>query len=308
VFASREIQRGIRRLTLPLPIGPRHVHCYLLSEPDGWMLVDTGLALPGLPESLVDVEVARIAVTHFHPDHVGGAGPAAAATGAPVHQGELDYAQCEQVWGTEDWPSRIAQWFHENGVPVTIADDLHAEGEAARPLIRYAPNPHRVNEGDHVGAWEVIATPGHADGHICLLHDGVLVSGDHLLPDITPAVGLYPGGRPDPLGDYLRSLERTIALAPTVALPGHGDPIVDPVARAHELLAHHADRLDRTAAALGQGPRSGYDVSLALFDDDLPPSQRRFAVAETLSHLEHLVTIGRARKHESDGGFSYTGP
>jgi glyoxylase-like metal-dependent hydrolase (beta-lactamase superfamily II) len=306
MFALEDVHTGIRRLTLPLPLGPKHVHCYLLAEQDGWTLVDTGLALPGLSDSLAGVEVARIAVTHFHPDHVGGAGPAAEATGAPVHQGELDYAQCEQVWGTDDWPSRIAAWFHENGVPAAIADDLHAEGEAARPLIRYARDPIRVNEGDRIGRWKVVATPGHADGHICLLRDGVLICGDHLLPDITPAVGLYPGGRPDPLGDYLRSLERTIALAPSIALPGHGDPITDPPRRAREVLAHHAARLDETAATLASEPRSGYEASLALFGEELSPSQRRFAVAETLAHLEHLVTMGRARKRESGGGFSYT--
>jgi glyoxylase-like metal-dependent hydrolase (beta-lactamase superfamily II) len=306
MFGLEDVHPGIRRLTLPLPVGPKHVHCYLVAEPDGWTLVDTGLALPGLAESLAGVEVARIAVTHFHPDHVGGSGPAAEATGAPVHQGELDYAQCEQVWGTDDWPSRIAAWFEVNGVPAAIADDLHAEGEAARPLIRYAQDPTRVNDGDRIGGWEVVAMPGHADGHICLLRDRVLVCGDHLLPDITPAVGLYPGGRPDPLGDYLRSLERTIGLAPSLALPGHGEPITDPAGRARAVLAHHAARLDETAAALDPEPRSGYEVSLALFGEQLAPSQRRFAVAETLAHLEHLVTVGRARKRESDGGFSYT--
>ena len=306
MFALEDVYPGIRRLTLPLPVGPKHVHCYLVAEPDGWTLVDTGLALPGLAESLAGVEVARIAVTHFHPDHVGGGGPAAEATGAPVHQGELDYAQCEQVRGTDDWPSRIAAWLEVNGVPAAIADDLHAEGEAARPLIRYAQDPTRVNDGDRIGGWDVVAMPGHADGHICLLRGGVLVCGDHLLPDITPAVGLYPGGRPDPLGDYLRSLERTIGLAPSLALPGHGEPITDPAGRARAVLAHHAARLDETATALDSEPQSGYEVSLALFGEELAPSQRRFAVAETLAHLEHLVAIGRARQRESDGGFSYT--
>ena len=218
----------------------------------------------------------------------------------------MDYAQCEQVWGSTDWPARIASWFHRNGVPAAIADDLYAEGDAARPLIRFAADPVRLREGDRIDGWEVVGTPGHADGHICLLRDGILVAGDHLLPDITPAVGLYPDGRPDPLGDYLASLERTIALAPGFALPGHGEPIRDPAARARTLLEHHAERLDGADAALERAPRTGYEVSLRLFGDDLAPSQRRFAVAESLSHLEHLVFTDRARKRESDEGFSYT--
>src|SRR6266513_462382 len=82
------LEDGIRRLTLPLPTGPRHVHCYLV---DG-TLFDTGLGL-GEPEwSALGIE--RVAITHMHPDHVGGAAAAAAETGATVHQGAIDYAQC----------------------------------------------------------------------------------------------------------------------------------------------------------------------------------------------------------------------
>ena len=148
--------------------------------------------------------------------------------------------------------------------------------------------------------------PGHADGHLALVRDGVLVAGDHLLPRITPAVGLYPDSSPDPLGDYLDSLERTAALGVRLALPGHGEPMHDPTARAREIVAHHRERLEATAAALGKEPRSGYEVSFPLFGADLNPAARRFAVAETLSHLERLVREGGARRHDDAGALSYT--
>lgn len=306
-----ELAEGIRRVTFPLPAGPRHVHCYLLRGAEGWTLVDTGLGLPDLGErwerllAALDAPVARIVVTHFHPDHVGGGALAAAATGAPVCQGELDYAQCERVWGSPDWPERIAAWFIRHGVPRPVADQLLEQGAAAKQLIAFARDPEPLREGDRVDGWEVVSLPGHADGHLCLVREGLLIAGDHLLPEITPAVGLYPEGRPDPLGDYLESLERTIALAPRLAFPGHGEPIADPVARARALREHHRERLEAAAAALGGKPRSGYEISLALFGADLPPSQRRFAVAETLSHLERLVFAGHAA-HEDDGVISYT--
>jgi glyoxylase-like metal-dependent hydrolase (beta-lactamase superfamily II) len=300
------IEPGIRRLTLPLATGPRHVHCYLLDGDDGSILVDTGLGLGDeAPWELVD-EVAAIAITHFHPDHVGGAERAAARTGAPVHQGALDYAQCERVWGSADWPDRIAGWFVRNGVPRPVADELIEQGHAYAPFIRFARDPARLREGDRVGGWEVLELPGHADGHLGFVRDGVLVAGDHLLPVITPAVGLYPESRPDPLGDYLASLERTAELSLRLALPGHGDPIRDPAARAREIVAHHAVRLDETAAALDSEPRSGYEVSLAVFGAELSPTQRRFAVAETLSHLERLVASGRAARAEYGGTIAYT--
>jgi glyoxylase-like metal-dependent hydrolase (beta-lactamase superfamily II) len=308
-----ELTADVRRLTLPLPTRPGHVHAYLLRDDDGWTLVDTGLALPDLEQRLeraaaaLDGPIVRIVVTHFHPDHVGGAERAADLTGARVHQGELDYAQCERVWGTPDWPDRIADWFLRHGVPRPVADELIERGHAYAPFIRFAPDPERLREGDRVAGWEVVEVPGHADGHIALVRDGVLVAGDHLLPRITPAIGLYPDSRPDPLGDYLRSLERTASLGARLALPGHGEPIGDPAGRAREIVAHHAARLREVEAALGEAPQTGYDVSLAVFGRELAPTTRRFAVAETLSHLERLVADGRARRAENRGTIAYTG-
>jgi glyoxylase-like metal-dependent hydrolase (beta-lactamase superfamily II) len=298
----------VRRFTLPLPTRPGHVHAYLLE--DG-TLVDTGLGLPDAAErwreALDGTRVERIVVTHMHPDHVGASADVAELTSAPVLQGVLDYAQCVHVWGNPRWPSRIAGWFLEHGVPQALADDLVEQGSRYAPFIRFARDPEPLREGDRVGRWEVLELPGHADGHICLLADGELMAGDHLLPGISPAVGLYPDSRPDPLGDYLSSLERTVALAPRVAYGGHGDPVDDPVGRALELIAHHRARLDETAAAIAGGPRSGYEVSLVVFGAELAPAARRFAVAESLSHLERLVVEGRAARGRSGRVVTYTG-
>ena len=292
---------GIVRLTLPLPLGPQHVHCYLLP---GGVLVDTGLGLPGIGDAWRGLgdRIRRVVVTHMHPDHVG----AAALVGAPVAQGALDYAQCERVWGSDDWPERIRDWFVLHGVPEPLAERERARDEEARSVIRFAAGPELLREGDEVEGWRVLELPGHADGHIALLRDGVLVAGDHLLPTISPAVGLYPDARPDPLGDYLTSLERTIELAPSVVLPGHGEPVEDPAARAKELVEHHLERLDTLERLLGPEPRTAYELSLDLFGEDVPSAQRRFAVAETLSHLERLVHVGRAARYKGVPAVAYT--
>jgi glyoxylase-like metal-dependent hydrolase (beta-lactamase superfamily II) len=307
-----ELPGGLRRVTMPLPARPGHVHTYLLPGEDGWTLVDTGLGLPDASELWADElaqaggRVARIFVTHFHPDHVGAAADVAALTGAPVLQGRLDYAQCARVWGSEDWAAELADWFRRNGVPPVVTHELVGEGAFYRSVVRYQVDPVLVDDGDLVDGWEVVAAPGHADGQLTLFRDGALVAADHLLARITPAVGLWPESRPDPLGDFLVALERTIALEPRIAFPGHGDVIEDPVGRARQLLEHHRERLDVTATALGPEPISGYDVSVPLFGADLKPSARRFAVAETLSHLERLVREGRAVRHEDAGAVFYT--
>jgi glyoxylase-like metal-dependent hydrolase (beta-lactamase superfamily II) len=307
-----ELPGDIRRVTLPLPSRPGHVHAYLLPGADGWTVVDSGLGLPDAAErwdaelAALDGEVAGIVITHFHPDHVGAAADLATLTGAPVAQGRVDYAQCVLVWGGEDWGDVLVEWFGRHGVPGDVTDELVQQGSLYRPFVRYQPDPVLLDPGDRLDGWEVVAAPGHADGQLMLLRDGVLLAADHLLDRISPTVGLWPSSRPDPLGDYLGALEATIALAPRLALPGHGEPLHDPVGRARELIEHHRERLAATRAALGHEPRSAYAVSFPLFGDELKPAARRFAVAETLSHLERLVLEGGARRQEDDRGVAYT--
>jgi glyoxylase-like metal-dependent hydrolase (beta-lactamase superfamily II) len=308
-----ELPGGLRRVTMPLPSRPGHVHCYLLPVDDGFMLVDTGLGLPDAAElwaaELANLPgpVSTIFVTHFHPDHLGASADVRDLTGARVVQGSLDAAQSEMTWKNEQWSIHLAGWFRRNGVPDEVTKELLQQGELFRPFIRPVLDPDLVEDGDRLHGWEIVAAPGHADGQLTLLKDGVLIAADHLLARITPTVGLWPASRPDPLGDYLGALQRTIDLAPAIAYGGHGETVTDPVGRARELIAHHAERLRVTAAAIGSEPRTAYEVSFPLFGDDLRPASRRFAVAETLSHLERLVVLDRAGRTEDDRGVSYTG-
>ena len=307
-----ELPGGIRQVTLPLPTRPGHVHAYLLPGDDGWTLVDTGLVLPDAKEAWrAELEraggrVARIFVTHFHPDHIGATADLHELTGAPVYQGALDYAQCELVWANPAWSERLLDWFRLHGTPDDVTEELVGQGSVYRPFIRYQRDPILVQPGEHLDGWEIVAAPGHADGQLCLLKDGLLVAADHVLDPISPTVGLWPASRSDPLGDYLEALDRTITLDADVAFPGHGEVIQDPSGRARELQEHHRVRLEEAAAALGEEPRSGYELSLALWGDGLKPAARRFAVAESLSHAERLVRMGAASRHEDDRSVSYT--
>jgi glyoxylase-like metal-dependent hydrolase (beta-lactamase superfamily II) len=307
-----ELADGIRRVTFPLPLGIDHVHCYLVRSPDGsWMLVDTGLGLPD-PEARwapvlaeLDGPVTRVVVTHFHPDHVGDAGPVAELASAPVLQGRLDYEQCRRVWGAEREPERYARHAVSHGLPVADVGDLRRESDAMAQVVHAAEDPEPLEPGAEIEGWEAVLLPGHADGHLALLRGGILLAGDAIFASISPSVGLYPGGRPDPLGDFLWSLERIVELGPAVAFPGHGEPVADPATRARELQEHHRRRLDATYAALATEPRSGYEVSLSLFQPELTGMLRRFALAESLAHLERLVREERAARIEEGDRILY---
>jgi glyoxylase-like metal-dependent hydrolase (beta-lactamase superfamily II) len=298
----QELYEGVRRVTFRLPLGITHVHCYLLrSSSGGWTLVDSSLGAED-PEATwapilaaLDAPVERVVITHFHPDHAGGTRDVEALTGAPVLQGREDHAQCVRAWGPERSPERLADYMVEHGMPREEVREYVRESSWLGARVRYAESPQLVDEGDEIDGWRVLVLRGHADGHIVLLRDGVLVAGDTILAEISPAVGLYPLARPDPLGDYLASLRRIVELAPRLALPGHGPPIEDPASRARELLDHHGDRLAQTESALGPRPRRAYEISHELWSD-LSPSQRRFALAEALAHLERLVAEGRAER------------
>ena len=295
------MEGGVRRVTFDLPLGIDHVHCYLLPREDGtWIAVDTGLGLPDAAERWRAVldglvgPVARIVITHFHPDHVGAAADLAGLTGASVHQGREDYEQCVATWGPDATRERMPEYLRRHGVPEPEVEVFREQAAAFRSLVRFSPDPEPLDPGDQLDGWSVLPVPGHADGHLALVRDGILIAGDALLATITPNVGLYPDSRPDPLGDYLSSLERIAELAPRVAYGGHREAIADPAGRAHELIAHHHERLEQAAAALDGRGRTAYQLSHELWPEALSPALRRFALAETRAHLEYLVLRNEA--------------
>jgi glyoxylase-like metal-dependent hydrolase (beta-lactamase superfamily II) len=232
---------------------------------------------------------------------VGGSADVAALTGARVHQGRLDYEQCLGAWGDERTPAASAAHLAANGMPGELVERVRAESTWLRGHVRFVRDPALLDPGDRIDGWEVLHLPGHADGHIALVKDDVLLAGDTILGRITPTVGLYQQSRPDPLADYLASLRRIAALGLDVAYAGHEEPVGAPLTRVRELEAHHEERMGAALRALGDEPRTAYEVSLELFPSELPASQRRFALAETLAHLERLVAEGQARRAEADG-------
>ena len=300
-----ELPGGLRRVTMPLPSRPGHVHCYLLPVDDGFMLVDTGLGLPDAAELwAAELEqlpgpVSTIFMTHFHPDHLGATADVRELTGARVVQGRLDAEQSAMTWESEEWSHRTSRnGSGRTAFPTRSRRSCSCRASSTGRSSGRSSTPSSSTTATDLHGWEIVAAPGHADGQLTLLKDGVLIAADHLLARITPTVGLWPASRPDPLGDYLGSLQRTIDLAPD-------DRLRRPRRHRHRpgRPGQRADRPSRRASARHRGrdrhrAAHGYEVSFPLFGDDLRPAARRFAVAETLSHLERLVRDGGAERHE----------
>jgi glyoxylase-like metal-dependent hydrolase (beta-lactamase superfamily II) len=230
----------------------------------------------------------------------------AALTGAPVWQGALDYEQCVRTWGSEDWMGRLGEWFRVHGVPEEALRRPLATMRQATGHVGFVRDPGLLHEGDDVDGWTVIGLPGHADGQIGLLRDGVLIAADHLLSYTSPTLSLVPGRGSDPVGDYLGAMERLIELAPRIAYPGHGGPIEQPAARAAEMIVEHSGRLDRVAATLAPRPQTAFEIAQVALRGD-QRARHPMAVAETVAYLEHLAAAGRAARGGDDRAVTYTG-
>jgi glyoxylase-like metal-dependent hydrolase (beta-lactamase superfamily II) len=305
---------GIRRLRFDLPLGFQHVLCWFVrGASGGWLIVDTAIAVPGVEplwESALGGlggPVEKILVTHFHPDHVGGAALVAELTGAPVYQGRSDFDDCRVAWADPGASDRLAELLERHGFPAKLGVEARAVRRRVSSQVRFHPDPVLVEAGDEIDGWRVHHFPGHAPGHLAFARDDVLAAGDVLLARITPSIPLDLLSGPDPLGDYLASLERLVQLGPAVVLPGHEDVIDDPSRRAGEIAGHHAGRLGSVAAAVGDRPLNAYEASLSVFPGAGEPISRLFAFFETLSHLEYLALRGRLERVDAaDGTVAYS--
>jgi glyoxylase-like metal-dependent hydrolase (beta-lactamase superfamily II) len=205
------------------------------------------------------------------------------------------------------WHGRPAgidrDWLHRHGVPDADIDALAIRPDRLGDLMSMAEPDRLLADGDRVPLLgrevRAVWTPGHTPGHLCL-HDpvaGALLTGDHLLPRISPNVGVHAASDGDPLGAYLDSLDGMARFAGEEALPAHEYRFDALDRRAADLVAHHAERGDEVLRAVDTLPApTAWTIAAALTWsrgwDALAGMLRRMALAETLAHLTHLTTTG----------------
>lgn len=318
-----EVHPGIYEIFLPLPMRPTIINVWLVDCHGKWVLIDTGM---NSPESVATLEEAFGQVglkiedldvligTHHHIDHFGASSEIRRRSGATTYLHPLEAERAARMLmfgriGPGDRPeSRM--FFESHGFPV---DQFSPTG--MRPTwmgtSMYNPvtNPdHTINDGDvlEIGdrKFEVVWTPGHTPGHnvIYLRKEKVMIVGDHLLPKITPHVGIYPDSPGDPLGDFLNSQQKVQKFDVELVLPAHGGVYKDHRHRAKQIIEHHRYREAEMLDLVKHKAQTAFEVANQVFgNEERPIFHVMAATFETLAHLEYSHLNGRARKTQRNG-------
>jgi glyoxylase-like metal-dependent hydrolase (beta-lactamase superfamily II) len=314
---------GVHRIPLELPIPSLHsVNVYVIDDPAGPVLVDSGWAMPDSRAALGAAlrtlghrldDVSQFLVTHAHGDHYSqaltlrrsfgtrvriGRGErlsieAAAASGGPNHDGQ---AVLLRRCGAADLADEVLGW-----------ERMKADWPDATP-------DGWLDDGERIALerreLDVFATPGHTRGHIVLRDAGagLLFSGDHVLPHISPSIGLETVPEPKPLRSYLDSLRLVRDMPDTLLLPAHGQVTASAHVRIDELIEHHEARLETAATQVRAGHGTAYEVARAMpwtrrqrKLDELDTFSQMLAVLEIDAHLDVLVDQGVLDSEETGG-------
>ncbi len=321
----REPAPGIFRLVLPLPFpGLDRVNAYLL-EGDPLTLVDSGIYAPAherdhgwddLREAIGACghrveEVGRLIITHPHIDHYGMAGRMIEASGCELWMHAHSDAEMEMYRDPQESIARMREMLERH---VSGADELDelTQFEDWRPFVHSVVDATSWLDGGETfelsdRGWEIVHVPGHSPGHINLWapEGRILISGDHLLPAITPHIDFKKWEEEDPLGDFMASLEKIERLGPDLVLPGHGRPFEDGAERARVILRHHDRRLGSILQVIRREPHTAGEITDEIFGTTLLNFQRRLALGEALAHLAYLRKRGEIERIEKDGRYLY---
>jgi glyoxylase-like metal-dependent hydrolase (beta-lactamase superfamily II) len=313
---------GIHRLALPTPFLVGRINCYLI-EDDPLTLIDTGpnsgktldeleCALAERGHAIEDLEL--VVITHQHMDHLGlldilvrrsGAEVAAIHMLGPYLERFAESAQADDDFAHE--------MMRRHGTPVDVATALRAVGAAFRGFGSSGHVTRKLADGDTLAlrdrSLHVFHRPGHSPSDTIFWDEDrrILFAGDHLLAHISsnpvlsrPLVPVADGARPRALIDYIESMRATRELPSELALPGHGDPIVDHAQLIDERFRMHERRARKMLRMLGDRPLSAYEIAHTMWGN-VAVTQAYLTISEVLGHLDLLAADGLVREYEHEG-------
>ena len=304
-----EVVAGVHELRLPIPFEDGHVNVFLFADGDQADLLDCGMnsaeSLDAIHSAMAAIgakRLRRLVISHIHPDHYGATG-VLVGEGAELYMHRLEvplvhprYVELDQL------VKEVGTYLLVNGVPQAEAEVLQNSQRALSHYVTIAEPAVQLDGAEtlQMGSrrLRVEWTPGHSPGHICLYDtaEKILFAGDHMLPELSPNIGLHPQSTPDPLHEYLDGLERLAGYRPHLVLPAHGRPFTDAAARVEALRHHHELRKDRIVAIVGDAELSAWDVALKLWGPREHLYDKRLALQEALAHLQALAVESRLEK------------
>ncbi len=317
-----ELLPNLYLIKIPLPGSPLGwVNSYVIKGLDRNLIIDTGLnrrecleaMRAGLSEIEVDLKRTDFYITHMHADHI-------ALTPRLVEDTSTIFINRPDKEYLENWAGweTLAGFARLNGFPekeLQAAVSNHPGNKYGSGVM---PEASAVDEGDTFGyggyCFRAVATPGHTRGHACLYEPAkkVLVSGDHILFDITPNITCWTQEE-NPLKSYIASLDKIFGLQIDLVLPGHRSVIGNCRSRITELKGHHQNRLEEAITILKQGRMRAYEVaSLMTWDincdswEAFPASQKWFATGEAIAHLRYLEDSGQVFREKKAGCFVFS--
>jgi glyoxylase-like metal-dependent hydrolase (beta-lactamase superfamily II) len=305
-------------ITLPMPFRLKHVHIFAMIHDGHVTLFDTGLNLRQTISTLESdlrhigktiQQVDRIFVTHYHADHCGIAGRIQEISGAKVMMSAIDWERIQVNMTDPDITAHLKGFHLRHGLPEESFRTL----TKMQKMFRSATVPFIVENCLEPDGWynidgrtfQSIPVPGHSRGQVCFYfpEEGILLSGDHVLPDITPNLS------PDlssmdfrPLHSFLNSLGRIQALPVNRVYPAHGDPFDDLKGRIEEIRNHHIQRTILIRQSVQGGIKTTFQISEDIFGQDLPDFDRFLALNETYVHLIELREEGQVLSKEDTEG------
>jgi glyoxylase-like metal-dependent hydrolase (beta-lactamase superfamily II) len=322
-----EVAAGVYRIPLPLPNDAlRAVNVYAVTDGTNLVLIDSGWALPEARQLLTDAlkgigaelgDVREFLITHVHRDHYTQAVVLRREFGNKISLGQLEEPSLKASASPDQFPMQAQiELLRHSGADAVVTALGQLFGDSPRhteahlwegPDEWLTPGRRTVLPNREL---EVVHTPGHTSGHVVFVDGaaGLLFSGDHVLPHITPSIGFQPVPAESPLNDYLDSLKLVRALPDQRMLPAHG-PVSDSVhTRIDELLEHHRQRLETMAAQVEAGATTAYDTANRLGWtrrgrklSEMDAFNQMLAVLETGAHLDLLVSQNKLVAQQVDG-------
>jgi glyoxylase-like metal-dependent hydrolase (beta-lactamase superfamily II) len=327
-----ELAPGLWRLDLPI-VGHSlgGATPYLVRESDGFTMIDCGMDQPECWQALETqlqsvgasvMAIKRVIATHGHPDHAGLAPRIRAMSGAEVYLHQDDLSLVSPGGGSAEQDRGVLErWLERYGFSRA---DATAAGQAIEDYnggTAVVETDRLLEDGETLAIgiyrFEVVWTPGHTPGHICLYDPalGVVMCGDHLFANAAPNIRLMPHSPITLMSDYLDSLRRVGALRAPHGLPGHGATFDDVSARADQVVQHQLNRQEQLLGLLGPQPQTAHDLAVQVWSGDRPGRGwthfhgrlRRNAALLLAAHLELMALEGRVRRHD-DGVVAFSRP